>query len=80
MAQWVMDQDAIVDAMVDQDALEAVLWREGTNRCELWKTDDGSELRVYTSDVLTSREPVRLGTAGLRQAGVLLVRAQAANR
>ena len=49
-----------------------VLWREGAQRCELWHSEDGTELRVYVSDVLTYREPVRVGTGGLRQAAALL--------
>ena len=64
--------------MEDQDLFEAVLWREGNHRCELWKTDVGYELRVYVSDELTYREPVRFGTGGLRQATELLANAQTA--
>ena len=60
--------------------LEAVLWREGTLRCELWSTDSGKEVRVYDTDVLTFREPVRWSTGGLRQAAQLLAKAQAAIR
>jgi len=26
---------------------EAILWREGNQRCELWATDVGPELRVW---------------------------------
>ena len=58
--------------------LEAVLWCEGTLRCELWNTDSGKEVRVYDADVLTYREPVRWSTAGLQQAAKLLAKAQAA--
>lgn len=63
--------------MEDQDANQIALWREGAHRCELWNTDNGLELRVYVSDVLTYREPVRNGTGGLRQAAKLLAEAQA---
>lgn len=63
--------------MEDQDNEAAIMWREGSHRCELWPTDVGSELRVYVSDVLTYREPVLSGTGGLRQAAALLVAAQA---
>ena len=55
-----------------------VMWREGPRRCELWNTKVGTELRVYVSDVLTYREPVRFGTGGLRQAAALLATSQAA--
>ena len=58
--------------MEDPDTDPTVMWREGTHRCELWNTDAGAELRVYVSDVLTYAEPVRSGTAGLRQAARLL--------
>jgi hypothetical protein len=64
--------------MEDHDPFEAVMWREGNHRCELWKTGGGYELRVYVSDELTYREPVRFGTGGLRQAAQLLANAQAA--
>lgn len=57
---------------------EVVMWREGEHRCELWNTDNVMELRVYVSDVLTYREPVRNGTGGLRQAAQLLAAAQEA--
>jgi hypothetical protein len=43
--------------MDDPDPFEAVMWREGSHRCELWQTDVGHELRLYVSDVLTYREP-----------------------
>jgi len=33
--------------MDDYDYDATVMWREGTHRCELWKTDVGTELRVY---------------------------------
>jgi hypothetical protein len=56
------------------------MWREGDLRCELWSTKNGTELRVYVSDVLTYREPVRFGTGGLREAAALLANAQAAIR
>ena len=62
--------------MDDYDYDATVMWREGTHRCELWKTDVGTELRVYVSDVLTYREPVRFGTGGLRQAAKLLADVQ----
>ena len=60
------------------EKLEAVLWCEGTLRCELWSTDSGKEVRLYDADVLTYREPVRWSTGGLRQAVELLAKAQAA--
>ena len=63
--------------MEDQEPNQIVMWREGAHRCELWHTDVGTELRVYASDVLTYREPVRNGTGGLRQAAKLLADAQA---
>ena len=63
--------------MQDQDANQTVMWREGTHRCELRNTDGGTELRVYVSDVLTYREPVRSGTGGLLQATKLLSDARA---
>ena len=47
--------------MKDGDPFEAVMWREGNHHCELWVTSVGHELRVYVSDVLTHREPVRFG-------------------
>ena len=59
------------------DANQTVLWREGTHRCELRNAESGMELRVYVSDVLTYREPVRTGTGGLRQAAKLLAEVQA---
>ena len=62
--------------MDDYDYDATVMWREGTHRCELWKTDGGTELRVYISDVMTYREPVRFGTGGLRQAAKLLADVQ----
>ena len=62
--------------MEKHDNAAAVLWREGSHRCELWPSDVGSELRVYVSDVLTYREPVLSGTGGLRQAAALLAAAQ----
>jgi hypothetical protein len=60
----------------------AVLWTEGTHRCELWITDDRAELRVYVSDVLRHRESVRPTTRGLRQAAALraAVRAELARQ
>jgi hypothetical protein len=67
----------IQSGSLDHDANQTVLWREGTHRCELWNADSGMELRVYVSDVLTYREPVRTGTGGLRQAVKLLADAQA---
>ena len=66
--------------MKHQESCEAIMWREGDHRCELWATDGGHELRVYISDVLTHREPVRASTRGLQQAARLLAAAQAAIR
>jgi hypothetical protein len=63
--------------MEEQEPFEAIMWREGTHRCELWKTDVGNELRVYVSDVLTHRDSIRFGTGGLQQAAKLLANAQA---
>jgi hypothetical protein len=63
--------------MENHDVNQTVMWREGAYRCELSETDGGSELRVYVSDVLTYREPVRTGTGGLRQAARLLAEVQA---
>jgi hypothetical protein len=63
--------------MENADFDSAIMWREGEYRCELWKTGNGTELRVYTSDVLTYREPVLSGTGGLRQAAALLASVQA---
>lgn len=62
--------------MEKHDNEAAVLWREGSHRCELWPSDVGNELRVYVSDILTYREPVLSGTGGLRQAAALLAAAQ----
>ena len=50
--------------MENQDVDHTVMWREGDHRCELWNTNDGMELHVYVSDVLTYREPVKKGMAG----------------
>jgi hypothetical protein len=54
------------------------MWREGRYHCELWIIEGVGELRVYVSDVLTHREPVRPSTRGLQQAAALLAQAQAA--
>jgi hypothetical protein len=54
----------------------AIIWREGTHRCELWRIGGVGELRVYVSDVMTYREPVREGTGGLQQAAKLLTAAK----
>jgi hypothetical protein len=64
--------------MQDHHGVGAIMWREADHRCELWNTDGEYELRVYVSDVLTYREPVRHGTGGLQQAAKLLSNAQAA--
>ena len=61
----------------NEDCEPAIMWREASHRCELWRTDAGTELRVYVSDVLAHREPVVPGTGGLRQATALLEAAQA---
>lgn len=55
-----------------------VLWREGTLRCEQWKTGILSELRVYVADVLRYREPVLRSTDVVRQAANLFTIARAA--
>jgi hypothetical protein len=62
--------------MVHQDDGAAIMWREGTHRCELWRIGGVGELRVYVSDLLTCRERVREGTGGLQQAAKLLMAAQ----
>ena len=61
-----------------EDVNQAIMWREGDHRCELWNTSGGMELHVYVSDVLTYREPVKKGTGGLLQAARLLAGAQEA--
>ena len=66
--------------MAHDDPFEAVMWREGDHRCELWVTDIGHELRVYVSDVLTHREPVHFGSDLLQQAARLLANAQTTTR
>ena len=63
--------------MEEHDFVEAIMWREGRHRCELWTTDNGYELRVYVSDMLTHSEPVRFSTRGLQQAARLLASARA---
>lgn len=64
----------------DPADFQALLWREGLHRCELWMTAAGQELRLYASEVLTYRELVLWSTSGLRQAAVLLAKVQAPNR
>ena len=66
--------------MKDGDPFEAVMWREGNHHCELWVTSVGHELRVYVSDVLTHREPVRFGDRLLEQSARLLANVQATIR
>ncbi len=64
--------------MEDEEPLEAVMWREGNHRCELWAIDAHHELRVYVSDALTHREPVVFETRLFQQSARLLAKAQVA--
>jgi hypothetical protein len=38
------------------DGCEAILWREGPHRCELWIIGGRGELRIFNSDQLTRVE------------------------
>jgi len=38
------------------DACEAILWREGPYRCELWIIGGRGELRIFNADQLTRVE------------------------
>jgi hypothetical protein len=43
------------------DGCEAIVWREGTHRCELWTVDGQGELRVFNGDRLTHFETLEHG-------------------
>ena len=56
--------------MRPSDGREAIIWREGVFRCELWTVNGQSELRIYHSETLRLVETPAPGT-GHHRAHVL---------
>ena len=53
---------AFLIPMEDEEALDAIMWREGNHRCELWAIEAHHELRVYVSDSLASTDNLALSS------------------
>ena len=55
------------DTTMRPDGREAVLWSEGSRRCELWTVNGTAQLRVLDGAALIHQEPVVPGL-GYRRA------------